>query len=114
VHAAEAGAFGERCVGFHFGGRIVSALNPAGESADSAQASATPQAPPVLSISQTETNLTLFWPLVSAGFTLQSCTNLVLGSWADVTSPPPQIICGQWQVTLPPSGEPSVFYRLLK
>ena len=70
---------------------------------------------PPISIVPTAANLTLTWPLVSAGFTLQSCTNLVFGGWANVTSPAPQIIGGQWQVTLPASGSAnSTFYRLVK
>jgi glucuronoarabinoxylan endo-1,4-beta-xylanase len=93
---------------------VVSALNPSGESADSAQASATPRSPPYLGIMQTETNLTFSWPMVSAGFTLQSCTNLVLGNWLNVTSPAPQIVGGEWQLTLPrPENADAVFYRLL-
>jgi hypothetical protein len=60
-------------------------------------------------------NLTLTWPLANAGYTLQSCTNLVSGNWANVTLTTPQIIGGQWQVTLPPATNAgSVFYRLMK
>lgn len=51
----------------------------------------------------------------SAGFTLQSSTNLAVQSWVNVPSPMPQIVGGQWQVTLPlPAGAGSVFYRLSK
>jgi poly(hydroxyalkanoate) depolymerase family esterase len=60
-------------------------------------------------------NLTLSWPLASAGYTLQSRTNLVLGDWMNVTSLAPQIIGSQWQVTLPPPGDAvPAFYRLVK
>jgi hypothetical protein len=60
-------------------------------------------------------NLTLSWPVTSAGFTLQSCTNLLQGNWLDVSSASVQIIAGQWQVTLPEAAHaPSTFYRLLK
>jgi hypothetical protein len=59
-------------------------------------------------------NLTLSWPLASAGFTVQSRTNLFLGNWVNVTSPAPQILGGQWQVTLPLSGADPAFYRLVK
>jgi hypothetical protein len=46
---------------------------------------------------------------------LQLRTNLVLGDWVNVTSPTPQIIGGQWQVTLLPFGNAiSTFYRLAK
>lgn len=70
---------------------------------------------PPISIAPTAANLTLAWPLASAGFTLQSCTNLGSGGWVNVTSPAPQIIGGQWQVMLPASGSAnSTFYRLVK
>jgi hypothetical protein len=55
-------------------------------------------------------NLTLSWPLASAGFTLVSRTNLVSGTWVMV-SPTPQIVGNQWQVTLPISGN-AQFFRL--
>ena len=51
----------------------------------------------------------------STGFTLQSCTNLALGDWKNVTSPAPQIVGDQWQVILSYSTETgSVLYRLSK
>jgi O-glycosyl hydrolase/regulation of enolase protein 1 (concanavalin A-like superfamily) len=94
---------------------VVSALNIAGESPNSVPASATPQVPPTLIISRAGTNLILSWPLASAGFTLQSRTNLASGSWVNVTSPPPQIVGSNWQVLLPqPADTSSVFYRLSK
>jgi fibronectin type 3 domain-containing protein len=70
---------------------------------------------PPISIAATPTNLILTWPLASAGFTLQSRTNLIEGNWVNVTSPAPQIVGGQWQVALPLSGNgDSAFYRLSK
>jgi hypothetical protein len=70
---------------------------------------------PGLSVVATPTSLTLSWPLASAGFTVQSRTNLVLGNWATVTSPAPQISGGQWQVVLPVSANVgAAFYRLAK
>jgi hypothetical protein len=46
---------------------------------------------------------------------VQSRTNLVLGSWINVTSPAPQIIGNQWQMTRPPPvGAGAMYYRLLK
>ena len=70
---------------------------------------------PSITVASTATNLTLTWPLASAGFTLQSRTNLILGNWVNVASPAPQIIGGQWQVTLPVSvSVDSAFYRLSK
>ena len=70
---------------------------------------------PSVTVASTGTNLTLTWPLASAGYALQSRTNLALGSWANVTSPSPQIVNGQWQVALPQlGGVGSTFYRLSK
>jgi glucuronoarabinoxylan endo-1,4-beta-xylanase len=70
---------------------------------------------PSISITLTATSLTLTWPLASAGFTPQSRTNLVSGSWGNVTSPAPQIVGGQWQVTVSrPDQAGTTFYRLSK
>ena len=56
-----------------------------------------------------------YWTLASAGVTVQSRTNIVWGNWVNVTSPAPQIVQGQWQVTLPVSvSTPAAFYRLVK
>jgi fibronectin type 3 domain-containing protein len=92
---------------------LVSAVNPAGESTNSVQLALSPR--PLVSLTLAETNLTLSWPLASTGFTLQSRTNLVLGNWGNVTSPVPQIVGTNWQVTLPQAVDnSSVFYRLSK
>jgi glucuronoarabinoxylan endo-1,4-beta-xylanase len=70
---------------------------------------------PAMNITISGANLTLSWPLECAGYALQVRTNLMLGSWENVTSPAPQIVGGQWQVALPQSGNtPSMFYRLWK
>jgi hypothetical protein len=58
-------------------------------------------------------NLTLSWPVTAAGFTLQSRTNLVSGSWQMVPSPAAQIVGSQWQITIPNSGG-TIFYRLVR
>ena len=106
---------GVRVLGLDVDAKKVSALNAGGESTNSVQASATPQAPPNLNISQTGTNFMFSWPLASTGFTLQSRTNLALGNWVDVTSPVPQVVGSNWLVTLPrPVDNSSVFYRLAK
>ena len=72
-----------------------------------------PGSPPV-GLARTGTNLTVSWPLAKAGFTVQSRTNLALGNWLNVTSRAPQIVGGQWQVTLPQATNSSTFYRLVK
>jgi hypothetical protein len=70
---------------------------------------------PALNLAATPTALTLNWPLASAGFTVQSRTNLALGNWLNVLAPAPQISGGQWQTTLPVSPSlPATFYRLTK
>lgn len=72
-------------------------------------------ASPALSLATSANNLTLSWPLASAGYVVQSRTNLMLGNWLNVPTPAPQIIGGQWQVTLPVSPTaPATFYRLFK
>jgi alpha-L-arabinofuranosidase len=61
------------------------------------------------------TNMTFSWPLSSAGFALQSRTNLAAGGWQNVSSSTPQISGGQWRMTLPVAAtNPGVFYRLVK
>jgi hypothetical protein len=70
---------------------------------------------PVMDLALTGTNLSLSWPLASAGYVLQSCTNIASGDWVDVASPAPQIDGNQWQVTLPsPGAGAALFYRLAK
>ena len=68
----------------------------------------------MLSLTVTSADVTLSWPLANAGFIVQSRTNLMAGDWVNVTSPAPQIVGDQWQVTLPPSTNSSAFYRLMK
>jgi poly(hydroxyalkanoate) depolymerase family esterase len=60
------------------------------------------------------TNLTISWPLASAGYTLQWRTDLVQGGWVNVTSVAPQIVGNLWQMALPQSTNSSAFYRLAK
>jgi hypothetical protein len=92
---------------------VVSALNPAGESGNAAQVALSPR--PSMSLTLTGTNLTFSWPLASEGFTLQSRTNLALGTWVNVTSPAPQIVGDQWQLVLAaPANTGSGFFRLIK
>jgi Concanavalin A-like lectin/glucanases superfamily len=70
---------------------------------------------PTIGVTTTPTNLTLSWPLASADFTVQSSPNLASDYWITIALPKPQIVAGQWQVTLPLSGNASsTFYRLSK
>jgi len=70
---------------------------------------------PALSVSATAGSMTLTWPLASAGFSLQSRTNLTLGDWMQVTSPAPQIVGGQWRLEVPVASDTEgIFYRLAK
>ncbi|HKI68178.1 MAG TPA: LamG domain-containing protein, partial [Verrucomicrobiae bacterium] len=67
-------------------------------------------ASPALNASLANGNLKLTWPLAAAGFTLMSRTNLVSGAWSPV-SLSPQIVGGEWKVTLPISAR-TQFFRL--
>ena len=70
---------------------------------------------PPLKLTTTPSSLTLTWPLASAGFTVQSRTNLVSGDWGNVASPEPQIIGNHWQVTFPlPDASESRYFRLVR
>ncbi len=66
---------------------------------------------PSISLAATNTNLTLTWPLTAAGFTLQSRTNVADGNWVNVSSPAPQIVGTNLQVTLAPANT-AQFFRL--
>jgi alpha-L-arabinofuranosidase len=70
-------------------------------------------ASPTIGVSAAGGNLMLSWPLASAGFTLLSRTNLTPGNWTPVSSPVPQIVGSEWQVTVPVSGS-AQYYRLQK
>lgn len=68
---------------------------------------------PVVGMAVTGANLTLSWPLASAGFALQSRTNLTLGNWVTVSSPAPQIVGTNYQIALPVTNAIQ-FFRLSK
>ncbi len=71
--------------------------------------------PPQMSLALVGTSLTVSWPQTNTGFTVQYCTDLMLGHWLNVTSPVPQMVSNQWQILLPPStNADSIFYRLMK
>jgi hypothetical protein len=70
-------------------------------------------ASPTLSASANGDNLTLFWPLASAGYTILMTTNLAAGNWTAVPGTP-QIVGSQWQVTIPVTENGPQFYRLQK
>ena len=66
---------------------------------------------PFMSQSAIAGNLTLAWPLASATYNLQSCTNLAAGNWVNVPSPAPQTSGANLQVTLSPTNT-TQFFRL--
>jgi hypothetical protein len=68
----------------------------------------------VVQVASSSSNLTLSWPLASAGFQLQARTNLVEGNWIDVTSPVPQLTGDHWTVNIPLNDFGTAFYRLSK
>jgi hypothetical protein len=69
-----------------------------------------------MSLALTRTNLAVSWPYADTGYTLQSCTNLTLGNWLNVTSPAPQNVSNLWwELALPPATNAgAMFYRLMK
>jgi alpha-L-arabinofuranosidase len=67
---------------------------------------------PTLGAAISGANLTLSWPLASAGFALQWETNLAASHWTNGL-PAPQIVGGQWQVNVTVSG-PTLYYRLAR
>lgn len=66
---------------------------------------------PTIVGAMTGSSLTMSWPLASSAFTLQSCTNLVSANWATVSSPLPQIVGTNYQVTIPATNV-AQFFRL--
>lgn len=65
---------------------------------------------PKLQISPTGSQVTLQWPANATGFTLQSATNLVGGTWNTVAGTP-TVINGLNNLTLPPT-QSKTYYRL--
>ncbi len=53
-------------------------------------------------------------PRRERGWRQPSADGLTLGDWLNVTSPAPQNVGNQWQVTLPSTNAGPVFYRLMK
>ena len=66
-----------------------------------------------LSVSRSGNNLVITWPLASAGFSLQSRSSLISGSWQAVTTTPQLVSNTYWQVTVPITGT-AQFFRLVK
>jgi hypothetical protein len=64
-----------------------------------------------LSVSLSGGNTVLSWPLASAGFALETSTNLQSG-WTTLTNAP-SISGSTWQIVLPGTGS-SAFYRLVR
>jgi hypothetical protein len=64
-----------------------------------------------LSATRSDGNALLSWPLASAGFALQTTTNILSG-WTTLTNAP-AISGSNWQIALPASGR-SAFYRLVR
>ena len=68
---------------------------------------------PVAAFSMSGTNLNMSWPVASAGFTLQSATNLTSGNWAAVTAAVLQIVGTNYLLTFPATNALQ-FFRLVK
>ena len=69
------------------------------------------QPPPPVSIAMSGGNTTVYWPTnTPASYTLQSTTNLVIGTWIGVTNSV-AVSNSVYQVTVP-AGSPAMYYRL--
>ncbi len=66
-----------------------------------------------LSATASAGNLALAWPVAGGSYSVQTTTNLASGSWTTLTSPLPQLVGSQWQVSVPSSGAIR-FYRLVR
>jgi len=68
---------------------------------------------PVVNAQVSGTNLLVSWPAVNPGFVLQYTTDPVSGTWSSITSPLPQIVGTNYQLTLPLTSS-TLFFRLAK
>lgn len=66
---------------------------------------------PALQTSVSGEDMLIGWPASSAGYVVQSRTNLVDGEWIDDPSATPQLDNGQWRVTVPVTNDVR-FYQL--
>jgi hypothetical protein len=89
---------------------VVSAVNSFGESANSAEVSATPRPPPPLNLSSVS-QLSLSWPAWATGYTAYSASNLVPPiPWQRLTNAP-QTTPSNFNLPLTP-GSAQQFFRL--
>lgn len=58
-------------------------------------------------------NLSLSWPLASAGFTVLATTNLLANTWYPVAAASPQIVNDEWQVVVP-VGAGTCYFMLMR
>ena len=65
-------------------------------------------ASPTVATSLSGGNVTLSWPLASAGYTVLTTTNLATGNWTTATVTP-QIVGSQWQVVMPTTNAAQFF-----
>ena len=65
-------------------------------------------ASPTLGASTDGSNLTLSWPLASAGWSVSTTTNLAAGNWTTLSTSP-QIVGDQWQATVSIVGSQQYF-----
>ena len=66
---------------------------------------------PTVSISTSVGNLSLSWPLASAGYTVLTTTNLSSSNWM-VADASPEIVAGKWQFSMPVTNSEDQFFRL--
>lgn len=66
-----------------------------------------------LTAAVSSSNLVVAWPVAGGSYSLQTRTNLTSGTWSTVSTPVPQLVGNQWQVTIP-NGGGTLFYRLVR
>jgi len=68
---------------------------------------------PSVNLSVDSVNLSMEWPAASAGYVVQSRTNLMTGEWGDDLSADPVLSGDLWTTTLP-AVDTNKFFRLRK
>jgi fibronectin type 3 domain-containing protein len=93
---------------------VVSSVNEAGQSANSAEVSVTPQpsVPLGVVLAGASGQISLSWPDWATNYSVYTTTNLGAPVWQMVTNRP-ESTNGVLELSLPPSGNAQQFYRLV-
>jgi glucuronoarabinoxylan endo-1,4-beta-xylanase len=68
---------------------------------------------PLVSAQMSGTNLIVSWPATNSGFAIQYTANPASGTWSPITSPLPQVVGTNYQLTLPLTNS-TLYFRLAK